>query len=536
SKLYFGQTHRLHFNHSVASSDSDNNKLKMNHSPIHIPELVEGIGEYLEQVDLARCAQVCKSWQEVFSPVLYRDFGNRVYRDFGNRMTLWSGVQRFSCHIRSLIVVVSDFPTQAQLGPECRYLTKLALKPPPDAYQPLLWCTRLRDVIDCNPSINAFQIHLNNRFDQTLFREQNILRRMPALKELVIVNDHYPDTTNPESNGVFEAILECGPRLESLRYHIFADGLASEDPSTNINNDALPLWPRLSSLDIDDVDGRGMVLLKRCPNLKQFKTSADYFCYRLDDYRALQPVSQHFISGDGDFSLLEHLELSCLQDPWASHALDDLLQIRNRSSNLKTLKLNIWSISTTMIDILTTRHGTFLEKLDLNVSEGISTHNLGLLLTKCRQLIHMKVYVRNGEAGLQELDEFSPWICIDLQSFHLKFRSRSIDDLMDMMTSFFGVTGFNHVTAESVACISPERFWIQIGALKNLRALHLDTEPKTPPFTKALSIEHKDIEHLCGLRRLLKLVIPLDQEFISNDVKENLQLRRPHLQINHTHR
>ncbi|KAG0227995.1 hypothetical protein B0O80DRAFT_445646 [Mortierella sp. GBAus27b] len=312
-------------------------------SPFHIQELVERIGHYLERSDWARCARVCKSWQDAFVPLLYHHITHCV--SYRGRATPWIGVKTHGDLMRTLTVTSSIFPEVTLLGPGCHRLTTLIIEPYLAKGDPDLWGPRLSALIDLNPLIHTLRISLQSNLYRGIFggdsnsskqdddgedddddndndndndeeegeeeeekseeksenndndhnnHNNNILARLPALRNLTILNDRYPDATH--SNGVFEAILEYGSQLTSLTYEVTEKRPKSvrdaegRDAALDMDQETV-VWPNMKALSVRDEDGhRELALLKRCPHLQHYKARGD----RNDDNKALEVLTRHY--------------------------------------------------------------------------------------------------------------------------------------------------------------------------------------------------------------------------------------------------
>ncbi|KAK3822884.1 MAG: hypothetical protein J3Q66DRAFT_437324 [Benniella sp.] len=499
-------------------------------SPIHVQELVEDIGQYLGQDDLFRCAQICKSWYEAFAPLLYEHVRHGNGKD---KISLWTGVQRYGCHIRSIAITSSAFPERSLFGPKLCQLTTLSLGPCSTVDHPSLWCARLRDLIDHNPSIHTFQIHPHDDLTLGLFRENNILQRMPALKNLNIKSDFYPESNSTESNGVFEAVLECGLRLETLSYEVLRrvsfPKTVREESRQEMTSETLDtqLWTGLTLLDIHDRGGcRELELVRRSPNLKCLKAR---FHDGYARYGILQQLIHHYLSGHS--SRLEHLEISCLHGQEAGMILKQLLEICAGSSGLKTFCFLQSFVPFTTVNELLSYHAMSLEKvviLNLISTRPVS-NDLHRILTECPRLRHFEISVWRDETWLQDLVQ-SPWVCDDLRILHIEVAPR--------LPSATFARPLNGISSrdddENHGALIHRQFWRQIGDLGKLEKLHLDILYSNRASTELFSIVDEDIEYIAGLQRLEELKIPRGQRFMSATVQESLQQRRPCLHINFT--
>ncbi|KAF9927281.1 hypothetical protein BGZ65_006869 [Modicella reniformis] len=495
-------------------------------SPFHIPELVEEIGAYLEQEDLARCARVCKSWHEGLIPLLYR---NVRYDDHSRNMkSFWNTTQRYSRHIRSFTVSANFFPkVEELLGPECRYVTALALGPQDFVDQPLECHARLRSFVTHNPSIRTLQIDLRRHLSSSFFQEDNILRYIPALTNLAILDDRYPYSAGPKSNGAFEAILECGSQLESLTYQVFWGGSSDSLNNRGLNQEddskTIQTWPRLTSLTISGYEGyREIEFVKRCPNLKQLKA----FFKKPNCFKVLHQMAQHYLSGHP--SRLEHLEIMHLQGQQTKAALEELLRVCARPhAGLKTFRIHSSCMYETTFKTLLTYHANSLETLAAIGSKWANPFDLCLLFSMCPRLKSFEGVVDGCQLWFQDLVHF-PWVCNDLRTLRLTICQND-----SSFTKYQAVSPRNTADEHQRVVSTQRQFWRKLGMLKNLELLDILMITRDPSLKKMLSIVHEDLDHICGLKRLREIRILPGEDFMSNDVKEELQLRRPGLCIHY---
>lgn len=445
-------------------------------TPLHVQELVEEIAEYLDQSSLARCAQVCRFWHEMFTPLLYRHVS--LKKD----VKLWTGIQEYSCYTRTLDLIASSFPKQGLFGPGCRHLATLSIAESlPDRWHP-----KIRALISLNPSIHTLHIHLDEVLD--LF-ENNILQQMPTLKNLSIrcIESHHCDLIIG-----FEWILECCSRLESLAYHapqnrFLERPVAHKDPAP---------WTKLSSLDITDCHWhQALELLKRSPNLRRLKVDCD----------ALDSLIQH--DSWRNFLCLEHLAVSDvfssvvpLSTETGEARTSFSCGLGSLSCGLRSFSCGKRSMSEETIKDLVEYHGNSLEKVVLSKS----VQGLELLFTLCPRLKHLEMDIGDGRWFKNFVS--LPWACTGLQSLRLYVCSRR--KLWDLFTW--------------------RKFRAQIEASKYLEILSIKSEDE-PPSPHRYWLE-SDVEQ-CGLTRLRRLWIPKGPFFMDKVVEEDLRRRRPWLRI-----
>lgn len=491
-----------------------------------IQELAEDVARYLERGDWARCIRVCKAWQETFAPLLYRHITHCV--SYRGRASPWIGVKRHSHHMRMLTVTSSVFPELVILGPECHHLTTLTIEPYLASNQPSQWSSRIRALIDHNPFIHTLRIALQTNLYRGLFRENNILERLPALRNLAILNDTYPDPITAESNGVFEAILDYGSQLESLTYDVSESRSswvkeADERESIPYTEHGAPTWTRLTFLSVHDEEGhRELELLKRCPQLRHYKTRAESL---YDDCKSIKRLIQHCSTTPDHLSCLEHLEMARMVGPSSEATLNELLRVSARSSGLKTFCAMNSAASETVTKTLLAYHGKSLEKLVMLGTKWIGTVYLCQMTTICPRLRHLEISMWDLGPWLQDLVK-SPWICTELRTLRLTARPQ------DPMVSAGQVPTRDEDDDDEDVTEAPWRqFWKQIGALEHLESLRLRLEQVHPTSTKMFVMEQEDIEHLCNLRRLRELHVPSGQSFMSDGVHKELRRRLPRLRL-----
>ncbi|KAG0245294.1 hypothetical protein B0O80DRAFT_430015 [Mortierella sp. GBAus27b] len=492
----------------------------MNVSPIHIQELVELIAVHLDHVDLASCARVNRIWHHAFSPLLYQHI---IHGDAPHKkVVLWSGVQRYSHHTRQLTIAADTFPELRLLGPDCRRLTTLDLGSTTPVNQPRLWVNWLLALVECNPDVHTLRFHLHDSLDHALFRENNVLKRMPGLKNLSIMNDRYPVASSTKSNGVFEAILGCGSQLESLEYEVLWGGSILEVGCVGSSigyQDDMP-WSNLESLVIHDKDGRReSELLKHCPNLRSYKTKVDF---RRNGFETLHQLAR---TATAETPLaLEHLDISLMQGPWTAAALDDLLRAPAGPSGLKSISVIHSGVSELTMNTLLTFHAATLEKLVMNNVPWSTPNDLKILLTSCPRLKHLETAIWSDIPWLHELVE-PKWNAPELEVLHLKTRQRG-------RTPSGTMIAWDPKEANCTNSSSPQRlFWNRIGSLQNIKTLHINSESRHRTHPRIIAVVREDIAHLCALKHLEEFQIPPWEEFMSPEVKEELQSKRPELHI-----
>lgn len=532
----------------------------MDASPFHIQELVEEVGRYLDLSDLSHCARVCKSWYASFAPLVHHHVRYDPLSD-RNTVTLWTGIQRYSQHIRSLTVTGGHLPRLELLGdPDiCCHLTTLSLGPLGYVSQPLEWFSSFKDLIDHNPGIQTLQIHLHERLESMIFEEYRVLTRLSELKNLAIMSDVYPDDSfGMKSNGVFEAIMECGSRLESLTYHALCSTVArrsrgigagtgaetatgAETVPPEENNNPGPLWMNLTSLTIyDELESRAIEILKRCPNLKHLKAQ---FLYGLNRHRVLEYLAHQYALGV--LSGLEHLEITGMQGSQGPMALMLLLRacalpysplpvsssplpvssspslpLSHSSSTsykgLKSFEVVQSDLSASVIWALMTFHAESLEKLIVLDTVRPGSFEPSHFFIWCHRLRHLETSVWGGQTWIQVLIGHPPWE----RHHHLEILRLTICQVD--IRQFGGGSPSKHWQRQ---------FWRQIGELTNLEVLDLAMAQAHPPFPRIISIMREDLEPICGLKRLKELKILQWQQVMTPALQEELQTRRPGLRI-----
>ncbi|KAI8357742.1 hypothetical protein B0O80DRAFT_445718 [Mortierella sp. GBAus27b] len=493
----------------------------MARSPLHIQELVETVGRYLGRADLARCARVCKSWHDIFAPLLYRDV---IHNGDLSRQIL--GIQRHNHHMRTLSMTISHLPVREIYWPECQFLTVLILKLHEYSFRPDQWCSRLVNLIDLNPNIHSFAVHLPRDLGDVLFHEHHILSRMPGLRNLHITSDTCPNNHSVGSGDVMDALAECGPQLETLEYSVFCnermhiDRMDSGASNQCIGSNNVQLWTRLSSLVLLDNHGhRDVDIVSRSPNLRRFRTGSAQSQHEL-----LQLLIRHHMSGHP--SRLEHLAMPFMRGSRTQDALEAFLKICADSTRLKSISIHQVLATISTIDALSTYHGESLTDVKVGGSwtdSGSNDSGLSRLFTKCPQLRRLELRVVSDKSSFQDLVR-TPWACVHLRTLVLSlYRNISRPSGSQSTPLPDGQPGHDHDHITQ-----PQRqFWKQIGRLKHLEELFLDQSQKGSTQASLGSIVCEDIEHLYSLERLRELRIPREQEFLGPVVQKQLTSRKP---------
>ncbi|KAF9363519.1 hypothetical protein BGX34_003916 [Mortierella sp. NVP85] len=477
--------------------------------------------------------------------------------DCSNSITQWTGIQRFSRHIRSLAIATSYFPNMDLLGCECRFLTSLDIGPfSEDIYQPSQWCVGLLELIYCNPSIQTLRIQLHEDLGYPLFQEHQILRHLPALKHLAILRDTYPDSLCGESNGVFEALLESGHQLESLVYHVSSRGL---EIMTHNDSMCSHMWTEVTSLEIRDSAGhRGMELMKRCPSLRRLKMD---FAQGADNHEMLRQLVQNYDAGHTPS--LEHLEILGMVSNNAQLALLMLIRLSAGAMQLKSFSISRSIINELLIEIVVACYVESLETLIIVNPDQESSYEISTPFTSCTRLKHLEVSVEDDKPWIESVLE-SPWVCTQLRILRITIRSASSTGSNSTSitatpatatpttttavatTTATATTNASSTTtttttpttedsSSSPNMASQQRlFWKQLGLLHNLETLSIDMPQTDVAFCKSLSIVEEDLESLGSLDQLQELQIPKKEGFMTTALVKALKEKRPKLNISYS--
>ncbi|KAF9084206.1 hypothetical protein BGX23_010746 [Mortierella sp. AD031] len=101
-----------------------------------LPELVELIGLHLQQEDLYSCVQVCRSWNRILTPLLWREVDDRsgswkriISKDTGGQAEEWvrSIFAKYGHHIRRLTIHSHVILEAAMLRCQCQRLRSLLM-------------------------------------------------------------------------------------------------------------------------------------------------------------------------------------------------------------------------------------------------------------------------------------------------------------------------------------------------------------------------------------------------------------------------
>ncbi|KAI8347822.1 hypothetical protein B0O80DRAFT_430010 [Mortierella sp. GBAus27b] len=504
----------------------------MSPTPFCVQELVEEIAGYLDLQDLAHCARVSKAWYEVLAPFLHQ----HVRYDplsCHSVVTLWSGIQRFGHHIRSLTVTGGGFlPNLDFLGgpTKCRHLTCLSIGPLDHVPRPREWCGTFLALIDHNPWIHTMLLHLHSGMERVLFREYHLLQHLPALRHLTIMTDTYPELLSMQcgGNGVFEAILECGPRLESLVYRVRYAGsrwmvLDEEQSQESPLLAGLGLfgpyeptwpvaWPDLRSLTLyDEKESRAIELVTHCPNLRRLSLE---FLYGWNQYTVLEHLGRLYGS---EPSHLEHLEISGLHGQRGEMALVTLLQTcSTTTSQLKSFCLVHSDVTGVLVWSVAMHHTNTLEKLVLIDTVNEYSFDPSLALALCPHLRHVEASVWGGQTWIYEMSKV-PWACRrTLRILRLTVCQRD-------MKKYGGGSPLPNWQRS---------FWRQMAEVSQLEVLDLEMELPYPPFPRIITVTQDDLDCICSLQRLWELrIVQWQQTATPLSLQHDLETRRPNLKI-----
>ncbi|KAK3822944.1 MAG: hypothetical protein J3Q66DRAFT_330477 [Benniella sp.] len=431
-----------------------------------IPEIASLVIDHLRPHDLQSCVRVCKSWRDMFLPLLYWRI---IYQSSENGEQQGNPrscqvFQQFGHHIRALEVKHSPFPDPAQFGPGCRLLNELRVGGS-DSILGNGWTQHMMALIDNNPHIHT--LWLSTHHLDFLISDQKILRRLPELKDLGLALGKVRKTTT------LDEILACGPRLERLQFAVASD-CVYKVATVDSNQEQPALW-KLSSLTLwNDQPRFSQELMRHCPNLRQFIG----FARRLakhggDTLQSVQQMVSHLHSGHP--FRLQRLELMGWDHFTRFLALEELLTADVRSSGLSTVKLRSIRITDNIIRGLTTAHAQALVEVSLRDCHwDLDDYGVHDLLSECPGLRCLEV---EGKAVYMEDLVRSPWVCKDLEVLSLNIRRRRTDSMEEFCTS----SANDRVIKGHADIINENRcLWHQIGEMTNLQTLHVyDKIPKS---------------------------------------------------------
>ncbi|KAF9957270.1 hypothetical protein BGZ65_002161, partial [Modicella reniformis] len=445
---------------------------------------------HLRLADIRNCVSVCKAWHTIFIPQLYGCF------EYRSSYSPDSAFHKYGHHMRILQVLDSEFPDPERFGPECRLLTKLNISGKDEALS--VECRQhLTALIDNNTDIHTLGLCLDAQDE--LISDLKLLTRTPALKDLEL------SWSRIERATTFDEILECGPKLDRLLYRP-RDDIA---PMSIFKNSAIALqesrtmW-KLSSLTVGSFAEFGIELLKYCPNLRHFSSTAT------DQTQYIQQLIQHH--HDGYPSRLRHLQLYGW-DRAQPELFLAFLKGCAESSGLKTMELMFFPIANDIITGFATLHAHTLEKVYLytpKLEESSSyDYSVNVLLSACPNLRHLVLL--EMMVSMEDLVQ-STWACKHLQVLRVHIQGNQvIDQDHQPMTSDQVPESFQNTIDLR------RRVWNQIAEMTNLWELyvhndynmvcpvdctHIEAGGKVLCNLNTLTFADGGLESLCKLHRL----------------------------------
>ncbi|KAI8350044.1 hypothetical protein B0O80DRAFT_136204 [Mortierella sp. GBAus27b] len=331
------------------------------HSPLSwllkkmdIPEIRTSVGWFLQPPDLAVAAAVCRSWNATFTPILYWTItwayhGKKPGKD---------AVMANTHHIRRLDVESNVPGFSLSAFQACTRIEALDIKN---------WGNEPRDYDELSAiirqNLGVKTLHLTDYSQSLPLAFMQVLSTCTALRSLSIQSTMLLH---------LNLILDAAVRLESLCIRC-----RTAEPLGLF--DEWPCFPSLKTLELDLSDlfpfGYQLAIVRKCSRLK----SLTWHIYK----------SKPDLDLDSSFKTLirmycpdvESLQIHCstLQDTTISQILDD----SRRIISLKPCSSQFGNAAFQSL----IRHFSYLQELDLQLSDGLTSKMAREILTSCPSLV-----------------------------------------------------------------------------------------------------------------------------------------------------
>ncbi|KAF9345870.1 hypothetical protein BGX26_002658 [Mortierella sp. AD094] len=520
---------------------------------LNLPELLQGISQYLSASETAASARVCKSWHGSLQPLVFRDVHISFERSQdktlkpSKRNPPVKVLRKNSKSIRSITVIgrpsgrgrIEYFSLR-----KCTALERLVWKSNEEAFNPVPNC-QWNSVIDFILANRSRLRHITIEYHHatsTRFWEALARNPIPSLKSLSIKNYGFDDGSAPHLWKVCRFVdslsLELGncwglaqylaaicddPNAAARKLQEEIDDELQEeqggesvetidrclgqrhsiDVGDQYNSDENFLFPRAKSLRLpslgDLIEGEEWLdLMKQCPKLETIRCGVNYpwasgSARGLCEALSSKSVWPNLNSMSFQFTNITDETLAETILSLNQDHTDQHSTFSDRPSRpLKSLEVLGNSFGRASMDALRYHHHLeSLEDLYL-VSEGFTSIDVLTILTSCPRLKSFNAPMLDAAEVVRARDR--PWVCLDLEIWVADILIVSEDNTPPSPTSKASTTPQEAEMQE--ACLE------QLGRLHKLKVLKIHERSNVSEVQTISLVLSKGLERLAGLRLL----------------------------------
>ncbi|KAG0260144.1 hypothetical protein DFQ27_003693 [Actinomortierella ambigua] len=389
-------------------------------NPISIPHIQQSIAAFLTIGDLNRCALVDKTWNEIFTPFVYK----HIY--VNEDTDRWIGVpsdvasltipQRHGCHVREVVIRALGSGNAQFLARHCQSLTAVTMI----HGARLQFLASLSTVVKANANIEYLNLHIDDELQKSLLC---LLPLFPKLKDARLTFET-AQTPNPIPD-----ILSSCELLEVLA--IKANTLywkkplqpipaGTQAPHTHHHLKALSIHAQWSPQDINLFFAN---LVHTCPNISTLTIPfVDGMSTLSDLCSAIQDMD---IGGRPG---IRELELKSSQRTLGSEDYVDQILKAIPPGNLRRFELTSLWVNPSSLESLVLHHSHSLRTVSLGRARSprpVEEWSRGIqcLLTSCPNLKFLDIFSSKRHwtaptalVALVGQDAIrTPWVCLGLE-------------------------------------------------------------------------------------------------------------------------
>ncbi|KAF9344582.1 hypothetical protein BGX26_004149 [Mortierella sp. AD094] len=375
--------------------------------PLNLAEIRHHVGLFLDDKDLFACIQVCSSWRNTFTPILYHNSSIFTYK---TKNPTFETINKHADSIRDLKLIGSIELDQDSL--RCSKLKTLMVinGDRSGSQQDAQVSPVLAEFIQSNKrTLKRFLLSRHPDSSSTVL--WNALAQSKDLVEIWLRRNTVPQLD-------LEAFWEACSATDELTLDSMIFQL---DPVSRAEALLPESFPKLKSLRLESIQGLSnkaqLEMIKRTPNLNALHWQPNSQGFPLDDYR--QVMSSRVFTNLQTLKILQH----ALGDEDVSLTLDAMTMA-------KDLDLGTSRFSESSYRSLMNNHATTIQSLTLRACPSITSAMAQGILSGCPSLETLDVNVIQGTdlARIESESEASEavvvgkdWVCLKLKYLAVYF-------------------------------------------------------------------------------------------------------------------
>ena len=409
-----------------------------------------------------------------------------------------------------------------------RQLTSLSVHQASNNFHEEAWFYWLKTIIDNNPMIDTFALHVQTGVSQASFKKYDLLNRMVSLQDILIANDSY----NSDDFSLLYSVLNIKKPLRLLTYSmnprhtpnpanidIYIDRISNIRPTMHIEE-----------LRVTDPYGHHEAsLVRRCSTLINFKSIF---------HRLRKHSHHHTLMTKAFYGHSFQLNKISLSGIYKDTSLDqdnttptsDVLNACSTIPGVSQLDISYSRlIRQDSIQNLAALHSTSLRCLDINFISYISPNDLPLVMSSFPNLTKLRITI-NCDLNWQSHVLDKPWACINLEKLHVDFGHR-LKQPKPRFSDMELPTLSTNYSYFPISFTLQRLFWSSLRKLSKLRLLSVRTE-RTPE--NMLTFLQNDATHFSYMKELRKFAVS-ENLVTEQSVDVLIMLRESHTHLRVTY-